>query len=88
LETRRRPARLVGYLFHRGHRIVVQIESGGFAIRDRNPTIFVPNIFQSRAGDYRKATQRVFRHAHDPGAIVLPTVAARAATSPVCSGPR
>jgi len=41
---------------------------------DRNPQTFVPNIFWAKAGDYRKAVQRIY---HTPGQasfIELPLV--------------
>jgi uncharacterized protein len=48
------------HVFLPGHRIMVQVQSSWFPLYDRNPQTFVPNIFQARAGDYRKATQRVY----------------------------
>lgn len=63
---------LADHLFRRGHRIMVQIQSSWFPIYDRNPQSFVKNIFNARPADYRKATQRVFRDARDPSAVVLP----------------
>jgi len=66
----------VDHVFLPGHRIMVQIQSSWFPLYDRNPQTFVPNIFHARAGDYRKATQRIY---HAPGlesAIELPVVAA------------
>jgi putative CocE/NonD family hydrolase len=67
------------HVFLPGHRIMVQIQSSWFPLYDRNPQTFVPNIFWARAGDYRKATQRIY---HAPGDsklqsfIELPLVAA------------
>jgi putative CocE/NonD family hydrolase len=51
------------YTFKRGHRIMVQVQSTWFPIIDRNPQTFVANIFEARATDYVKATQRVYRTA-------------------------
>lgn len=48
------------YTFRRGHRIMVQVQSTWFPLYDRNPQIFVPNIFFALPADYRAATQRVF----------------------------
>jgi hypothetical protein len=62
------------HVFLPGHRIMVQIQSSWFPLYDRNPQTFVPNIFWGKAGDYRKATQRVY---HAPGResfIELPLV--------------
>ena len=62
------------HVFLPGHRVMVQIQSSWFPLYDRNPQTFVPNIFYAKAGDYRKATQRVY---HAPGiesTIELPVV--------------
>jgi putative CocE/NonD family hydrolase len=62
------------HVFLPGHRIMVQIQSSWFPLYDRNPQIFVPNIFWAKPGDYQKATQRIY---HAPGAassIELPVV--------------
>ncbi len=58
------------HAFLKGHRIMVQVQSSWFPIYDRNPQKFVPNIFEARATDYVKATQRVYRES----ALVLPVV--------------
>jgi len=57
-----------------GHRIMVQIQSSWFPLYDRNPQSFVPNIFYARPGDYRKATQQVFRGGASATSIELPIV--------------
>ena len=62
------------HVFLPGHRVMVQIQSSWFPLYDRNPQTFVPNIFYAKAGDYRKATQRIY---HAPGmesTIELPVV--------------
>ena len=45
----------VDHVFLPGHRIAVQVQSSLFPLYDRNPQTFVPNIFNAKAGDYRKA---------------------------------
>jgi predicted acyl esterase len=40
---------------------MVQVQSTWFPLIDRNPQTFVPNIFKAKEGDFRTATQRVFR---------------------------
>jgi putative CocE/NonD family hydrolase len=65
------------HVFLPGHRVMVQVQSSWFPLYDRNPQTFVPNIFHARAGDYRKATQRIY---HAPGmesAVELPVVSAQ-----------
>jgi putative CocE/NonD family hydrolase len=50
----------IHHTFKRGHRIMVQVQSTWFPHIDRNPQTFVPNIFEAKPGDFRKATMRVF----------------------------
>jgi putative CocE/NonD family hydrolase len=64
------------YRFKKGHRIMVQVQSTWFPLIDRNPQTFVPNIFDARAGDYRAATQRVYRSGARSTHITLPVVTA------------
>jgi putative CocE/NonD family hydrolase len=62
------------YTFRRGHRIMVQVQSTWFPIIDRNPQTFVANIFEARADDYVKATQRLFRTAAAPSHVTVRVV--------------
>ena len=62
------------HAFLKGHRIMVQVQSTWFPVYDRNPQKFVPNIFEARAADYIKATQRVYRGSLMPSAVVLPVL--------------
>jgi putative CocE/NonD family hydrolase len=62
------------YTFRRGHRIMVQVQSSWFPIIDRNPQTFVSNIFQARAEDYVKATQRVYRTPDAPSHVTIHVV--------------
>jgi putative CocE/NonD family hydrolase len=64
----------VNHVFLPGHRIMVQVQSSLFPLYDRNPQTYVPNIFYAKPGDYRKATQSVFRGGATPSAILLPIV--------------
>jgi len=73
------------HVFKKGHRIMVQVQSTWFPLYDRNPQKFVPNIFEAKAADYQKATQRVYRSKQYPSRIeisVLPNSNAAAAASP------
>ena len=51
----------VNHTFRRGHRIMVQVQSTWFPLTDINPQTFVANIYEAKPGDFRKATQRVYR---------------------------
>ena len=60
------------HVFLMGHRIAVQIQSAWFPLIDRNPQVFVPNIFEAKAEDYQIATQRIYRSERHATHIVLP----------------
>jgi uncharacterized protein len=62
------------HVFLPGHRIMVQVQSSWFPLYDRNPQTYVENIFLARPGDYRKATQRIFRAGDTASFIELPVV--------------
>ena len=64
----------MNHVFQPGHRIMVQVQSTWFPLYDRNPQTFVPNIFNAKPGDYRKAQISVLRSAAQPSAILLPVV--------------
>jgi uncharacterized protein len=64
----------VNHVFLPGHRIMVQVQSSLFPLYDRNPQTFVSNIFDAKAADYQKATQRVW-HTRDKASFInLPVV--------------
>jgi putative CocE/NonD family hydrolase len=65
----------VNHVFLPGHRIMVQIQSSWFPLYDRNPQTFVPNIFLAKRGDYRKATQRIYRQGKSASFVEIPVVA-------------
>jgi putative CocE/NonD family hydrolase len=60
------------HVFLPGHRLMVQIQSSWFPLYDRNPQTFVPNIFNAKPEDYRKATQRVYTGGSKGSFIELP----------------
>ena len=63
------------YRFRRGHRLMVQVQSTWFPLYDRNPQLFVPNIFSAKVGDYRAEQHRVWHTARHPShlsVLVLP----------------
>jgi predicted acyl esterase len=71
------PLRSHDHVFLKGHRIMVQVQSTWFPIIDRNPQKFVPNIFEAKASDFVKATQRVYGSRNAPSHIVLPVMPAK-----------
>jgi putative CocE/NonD family hydrolase len=60
------------HCFLKGHAVMVQVQSTWFPVIDRNPQTFVPNIFLAKAGDYRTATQSVFRTRRHASSVELP----------------
>jgi uncharacterized protein len=62
------------HTFLKGHRLMVQVQSTWFPIIDRNPQKYVPNIFEAKASDYQKATQRIFRSKLHPSNVEIPVV--------------
>lgn len=62
----------VNHVFQPGHRIMVQIQSTLFPLYDRNPQTFVPNIFNAKPADYRKAEITILRSKVQSTAILLP----------------
>jgi putative CocE/NonD family hydrolase len=68
------PLRDRDHVFLKGHRLMVQVQSTWFPLIDRNPQKFVPSIYQAKAADFTKATQRVYCTPSLPSHIVLPVV--------------
>jgi putative CocE/NonD family hydrolase len=58
------------HTFRTGHRIMVQVQSSWFPLADRNPQTFV-DIYTAKEGDFRKATQRVYRSRDLPSKVTL-----------------
>ncbi len=57
------PLQDVCHTFKPGHRIMIHVQSSWFPLIDRNPQKYVDNIFKATAGDFIKATHKVF---HSP----------------------
>lgn len=60
----------VCHTFRTGHRIMIQVQSTWFPLVDRNPQKFV-NIYQAKAEDFQKATQRVYRSRERPSRVEM-----------------
>jgi putative CocE/NonD family hydrolase len=61
------------HTFRPGHRVMVQVQSSWFPLIDRNPQTFV-DIYQAKATDFRKATQRVYRSRQRASRLELPVM--------------
>ncbi len=68
------PLRDHDHVFLKGHRIMVQVQSTWFPLIDRNPQKFVKSIYEATAGDFLKATQRVYCTPKMASRVVLPVV--------------
>ncbi len=64
----------VFHTFRQGHRIMVQVQSSWFPLADRNPQTFVPNIYDAKAADFRKATERVYHSKGTPSRVMVNVV--------------
>jgi uncharacterized protein len=62
------------HVFLKGHRLMVQVQSTWFPLIDRNPQQYVPSIYDAKATDFVKATQRVYSTSAMPSHLVLPVV--------------
>jgi predicted acyl esterase len=60
------------HVFLKGHRFMVQVQSTWFPVIDRNPQRFVPSIYDAKASDFVKATQRIYSTPALASHIVLP----------------
>lgn len=65
------PLRDHDYVFLKGHRVMVQVQSTWFPVIDRNPQEFVPSIYKAQAKDFRSATQRVYSAPEMPSHLNL-----------------
>jgi uncharacterized protein len=60
----------VYHTFRTGHRIMVQVQSSWFPLADRNPQTFC-DIYKAKEGDFKKATQRVYRTRENSSKITV-----------------
>jgi len=64
----------IDHKFLKGHRIMIQVQSSWFPCIDMNPQKYVPNIYEAKASDYQKATQRIYRSGKYATYIALPVL--------------
>lgn len=57
------------YVFRKGHRIMVQVQSSWFPLYDRNPQKYVGNIFLAKESDFQPATQQIYRSPKYPSHV-------------------
>ena len=62
------------HTFGKGHRIMVQVQSSWFPMFDRNPQVYVPNIYRAPASAFVRATERVWTGREAASAVDLPVI--------------
>jgi putative CocE/NonD family hydrolase len=60
------------HTFKVGHRIMVQIQSTWFPLIDRNPQVYVANIYDAVQSNFRTATQSIYRSRDQSSYVSLP----------------
>ncbi|GAB3011686.1 CocE/NonD family hydrolase [Spirosoma pulveris] len=64
------PLQDVLHTFKKGHRIMIQVQSSWFPLIDRNPQLFVENIYKAKATDFKPARHRIY----GSSVVELPTL--------------
>jgi hypothetical protein len=59
------------YRFKAGHRIMVQVQSSWFPLYDRNPQVYLPNIFDAKPSDFHAQEHRVWHTAEHPSHVAV-----------------
>jgi hypothetical protein len=64
----------INHMFKKGHRIMIQVQSSWFPMIDRNPQTFIPNIYDAKDSDFKKATNTIYFSPQYPTRIDLPVM--------------
>jgi putative CocE/NonD family hydrolase len=64
----------INHVFKKGHRIMIQVQSSWFPVIDRNPQVFVPNIFEAKDSDFKKAEMTIYFDEKHPTRVELPVM--------------
>ena len=64
----------INHVFKKGHRVMVQVQSSWFPIIDRNPQVFVKNIFEANDEDFRKEVMTVYYDKEHATRVELPVM--------------
>jgi hypothetical protein len=62
----------INHVFKKGHRIMIQVQSSWFPVIDRNPQVFVINIFEAKDSDFKKEEMTIYFDEKHPTHIELP----------------
>jgi len=68
------PLQDVLHTFQKGHRLMVQVQSTWFPLVDRNPQVFLPNMYAAKESDCVKAVHRVWREGEKSSRVLVGTL--------------
>jgi uncharacterized protein len=61
----------INHTFLKGHKIMFQVQSSWFPFFDRNPQIFVPNIYNAEQKDFQKSDIKLYHSAEYPSCVYV-----------------
>jgi len=65
------PMQDVLHTFRKGHRLMVQVQSTWFPLVDRNPQVYLPNMYAAKESDCTKAVHRVWREGEKVSRVLV-----------------
>ena len=65
------PLQDVLHTFQKGHRLMVQVQSTWFPLVDRNPQVFLPNMYVAKESDCVRAVHRVWREGEKNSRVLV-----------------
>jgi hypothetical protein len=65
------PLQDVLHTFQKGHRVLVQVQSTWFPLVDRNPQVYLPNMYEAKESDCVKAVHRVWREGQKSSRVLV-----------------
>ena len=65
------PLQDVLHTFQKGHRVMVQVQSTWFPLVDRNPQVYLPNMYEAKKSDCTKAIHRVWREGEKSSRVLV-----------------
>jgi uncharacterized protein len=65
------PLQDVLHTFQKGHRVMVQVQSTWFPLVDRNPQVYLPNMYAAKESDCTKAVHTVWRQGEKSSRVLV-----------------
>jgi len=65
------PMQDVLHTFQKGHRMMVQVQSTWFPLVDRNPQVYLPNMYEAKESDCTKAVHRVWHEGEKSSRVLV-----------------